>query len=141
MTLTQVEVFCAVAELGSMTRASERMNMTQPGVSRMISDLEAEFGIQLFIREKKSLYITPQGQVCYEQALKVLKETEILRSSLSSTRKMKEISVGCSSGLGPYVLKQAAILFSERYPECPLRITEEHPSVIIENLLSGLDNV
>ena len=52
MTLTQIEVFCAVAELKSMTMAAERMNMTQPGVSRMISDFEEEFDIQLFIREK-----------------------------------------------------------------------------------------
>lgn len=141
MTLTQIEVFCAVAELRSMTMAAERMNMTQPGVSRMISDLEEEFDIQLFIREKKSIYITPQGKICFEQALKVLKEIEILRANLSSTRQMQEISIGCSSGLGPYVLKQATILFNKKYPSCQLQITEDLPSIIMDGILNGIYNV
>lgn len=141
MTLTQIEVFCAVAELSSMTLAADRMNMTQPGVSRMIADLEQEFDIQLFIREKKSIHITPQGKTCYEKALKVLKEVEILRANFSSTRQMREISIGCSSGLGPYVLKQATILFHKKYPSCQLHITEEHPAKIMDGILNGIYNV
>lgn len=141
MTLTQIEVFCAVAELGSMTLASERLNMTQPGVSRTISEIEHEFDIQLFIREKKSLHITPQGKICYERAIKVLKEAEILKSNLSRSRKMEEISVGCSSGLAPFVLKQASVFFNKKYPSCILRITEDHPSVIKDGINNGIYNV
>lgn len=141
MTLTQIAVFCAVAEQKSMTGAADKLNMTQPGVSRIISELEREFDVQLFIRDKKQLFITPQGKICYESAIHVMKEVEILRSNLSKNKPLHSLNIGCSSGLGPYVLKQASILFAKKYPSCRLHIHEDHPAVILEAIKSGLYNI
>ena len=141
MTLTQIAVFCAVAEYKSMTRAAEKLNMTQPGVSRIISEMENEFEVQLFIRDKKQIFMTPQGKICYESAIRVMKEVEILRSNLSKNKPLHSLYIGCSSGLGPHVLKQASIIFSKTYPSCRLHIYEDHPALILDAIKSGAYNV
>ena len=43
MTLHHLQVFCSVCEEGSMTKAAVKLNMTQPGVSRIISELEGHY--------------------------------------------------------------------------------------------------
>lgn len=49
-TLKQLEYFVAAGEQGSITFASEKVSISQPSISAAISHLEAEFGVQLFIR-------------------------------------------------------------------------------------------
>lgn len=141
MTLTQIEVFCTVAECKSMTKAAEIMNMTQPGISRIISDIEREFDVQLFIRDKRKIFLTPQGKICHESAIRVLKEVEVLTSNLSKGRPLHELYVGCSSGLGPYVIKQALIDFSKEYPDCHVHVTEENSKAILDGINNGEYNI
>ena len=85
MTILQIQAFCAVTELKSMTLAAARLNMTQPGVSRMIAELEKEYDTKLFSRENKTLRLTYEGQQCYVDALQVLKDLEIMNRKLRAT--------------------------------------------------------
>jgi len=59
-TLKQLEYFVAAGERGSITFAAEKVNISQPSISAAITHLEAEFGVQLFIRHHaQGLSLTP----------------------------------------------------------------------------------
>ena len=55
----------AVVQSGTVTEAAERLRVTQPAVSRMLANLEAELGFALFARQSGRLSITPQGEAFY----------------------------------------------------------------------------
>ena len=59
MTLKQLEYFLEIAKMGSVTRAAQSLNVSQPPVSLQLKLLEEELGSPLFIRDKRHLEITP----------------------------------------------------------------------------------
>jgi len=67
MTLNQMKYFLAVARCLSFTEAARSLFMTQPALSRQIQAMEAELGMQLFIRDKKNLKLTPGGSTLYNK--------------------------------------------------------------------------
>jgi len=67
MNLRQIEAFQAAMEFGSATAASEYMHISQPAVSRMIGDLEATVGFQLFERRARGLVPTQDAHTLYEE--------------------------------------------------------------------------
>ena len=64
LNLRQIEAFRAVYQTGGMTAAGNLMNITQPAVSRLIRDLEAETGLSLFVREGVSIAPPPDATAC-----------------------------------------------------------------------------
>ena len=67
MTMNQLKYFMAVARCLSFTEAARSLFMTQPALSRQIQAMEAELGTQLFVREKKTLKLTPGGSALYNE--------------------------------------------------------------------------
>jgi LysR family nitrogen assimilation transcriptional regulator len=61
MDLRQLEILCAIAEVGTFTGAGERLHVSQPAVSRQVILLEEELGEPLFIRQGRSAIPTPAG--------------------------------------------------------------------------------
>jgi len=67
MTMNQLKYFIAVARCLSFTEAARSLFMTQPALSRQIQAMEAELGTQLFVRDKKTLKLTPGGSALYNK--------------------------------------------------------------------------
>jgi DNA-binding transcriptional LysR family regulator len=65
--LRQLEAFRAVMLTKSITRAAEMLFVSQPAVSRLISDLESTVEFDLFQRVKKRLIPTPEGEALFEE--------------------------------------------------------------------------
>ena len=57
----QIEAFRAIAQAGTVTAAADRLNISQPATSRLLSDLEHRTGLALFARAKGRLHLTPEG--------------------------------------------------------------------------------
>jgi DNA-binding transcriptional LysR family regulator len=72
MNLKRLQAFRAVYQLGSVTKASQQLNTTQPAVSRLIRDLEEELGLRLFARQHQRLSPTVEGRVFYREAQRAL---------------------------------------------------------------------
>lgn len=72
MNLKRLQAFHAVFDAGSVTHAAVRLHSTQPAVSRLISDLEAELGLALFVRQRRRLVPTEEGRTFYREAEKAL---------------------------------------------------------------------
>lgn len=71
--LENMRLFVTVVEHMSLNKAAERLNLSQPALSRRISRMENELGVELFHRVGKRLELTSAGQMTYEFALELLK--------------------------------------------------------------------
>ncbi|RVU70192.1 MULTISPECIES: LysR family transcriptional regulator [Lactobacillus] len=85
MELRVLNYFLATAQELNMTRAAEKLLVSQPALSRQIADLEDELGVKLFIRKPRQLVLTPAGQYLQEQAKEILTLSEKTKRNLQST--------------------------------------------------------
>ncbi|WOI57202.1 LysR family transcriptional regulator [Palleronia sp. LCG004] len=118
-TLRQIEYFIATAECGSITLASERINISQPSISTAISQLEAELGAQLFLRRHaQGLSLTPVGRETLAEAKKLLDQAQGLYLKVSEATGMVQgnLSLGCLVTFAPMVLPQVIHGFRAAFP-------------------------
>jgi DNA-binding transcriptional LysR family regulator len=81
--LWQLEIFCAVAELKSFSRAAEALFVSQPTVTSHISALEKRLGVKLFDRTTRKVTLTPAGKLLYRHAKVLLAAHEAAMQELS----------------------------------------------------------
>ena len=95
MELRHLRYFVTAAEEGSISRAAERLNITQPAVSRQLRDLEEELGTKLFDRESKGLSLTDGGETALLHARDLLRRAnrmmEALRPREGNPRKVIKV--------------------------------------------------
>ena len=136
-TLRQLEYFVAVGECGSITGASQRVNVSAPSISTGISQLEVELGIQLFVRHHaQGLTPTPPGRRLLEHAQKVLREAGgllDLAGDLSGSVR-GPLAIGCLSTIAQALLPGLRRSFSQNYGEARLSQIEADQSELF-NLL------
>lgn len=81
MDLRQLKYFVAVADTRNFTRASERLHIAQPPLSRQIQLLEEDLGVQLILRNSRPLRLTEAGRMFYEQALQIINRVDQLKTT------------------------------------------------------------
>lgn len=86
MDINQLVTFIHVAELGSISKAADRLNIVQPALSRQIRLLEAELGVPLFERHGRGMAITAAGQEVLDHAVRVMAELDSLRRTTEEGR-------------------------------------------------------
>ena len=74
MDIQQIQYFLDVAKTEHMTKSSERLHIAQPALSRSISRLEREFGVQLFARKGRGIKLTTEGKLLQQKLLTVITE-------------------------------------------------------------------
>jgi DNA-binding transcriptional LysR family regulator len=126
MELHDLRYFVAVAEDLHFGRAAERLHMTQPALSRQIQALEAELGVQLFQRTKRSVQLTIAGQAFFEEAKQILRHME---QAIQTTKRVARGEAGqlrlcfTASALRN-VLPEIVRVFRDRYPDVQLTLNE-----------------
>src|SRR5438552_14557529 len=91
--LRHLRYFVTAAEELNISRASARLRISQPAVSRQLRDLEAELGVKLFTREKRGLALTPAGETFLAHA------RDLLRRSGDAVREMAAFAQRASATL------------------------------------------
>ena len=86
MELRHLKYFQIVANERSFTKAAEKLNISQPPLSRQIKDLENELGVKLFIRKYKNLELTKQGELFLDYANKII---DLSLESIRQVRRVK----------------------------------------------------
>lgn len=136
MTLRTMEVFLAVVDTGSMRAAAEKLFISQPSVSGVIADLESQYGIRLFERLGKKLYITPQGETLAGYARRMLSLSEEIDRRMGSIEDNTPLRIGATVTVGACVIGR--ILRQLDGP--PARVMCNNTRVIEQQLLlSRLD--
>ncbi|MDE8344741.1 MAG: LysR family transcriptional regulator [Acidocella sp.] len=139
-TLKQLSYFVAAAETGSITLASERVNISQPSISAAISVLEANFGIQLFIRHHaQGLSLTSDGMRFLREAKVLLLQADELQNAASeiSTRIGGTLDIGCLATLFPLVIPELLHIFKNRHPNARINALAGNQPELFERLREG----
>jgi DNA-binding transcriptional LysR family regulator len=138
MNLHQLEIFRAVAERGSVSRAAEALFLSQPGVSLQIKALEKSLGLQLFEKHGRTLRLTEAGH-------ELLKYSERIFALLDETRQVMEelggatrgtVKVAASTTAGIYVVPPALGAFHRANPQIKLTLDVVNRITAQERLLN-----
>lgn len=119
-TLRQLEYLVAVGEAGSIAAAAEALSVSSPSISAAIAALEAEFGVQLFIRQHaQGLSLTQGGRRFFNEAKRLLDQADALRDLAGDIAEKPRgpIGVGCLITLAPVILPALRRSFEAAYPE------------------------
>ncbi|MEE6450700.1 LysR family transcriptional regulator [Gottfriedia acidiceleris] len=139
MTITQLQVFVKVVELGSFTKAARVLNMTQPAVSHAISSVESELGVKLIIRDKRNgLILTDIGNrilVHFRQILNGVEKVE-QEVEMEKGHEVGTIRIGSFPSASAYFLPKMIKIFNEKYPNIKLVLYEGTLKEVEEWLLS-----
>ena len=115
----RVRVFHAVALAGSVTRAAERLGLSQSAISRQISGLEEDLAAALFHRHARGLVLTEQGEILLQAADEVAKRMASVETSLGNSRDCAagHLRINTTIGLGTIWLIAQLPDFVERHPD------------------------
>lgn len=104
MTLHHLEVFVMVCQEKTMHAAAEKLNLSQPAISKIIADLEKYYDIKLFERINHRLYVTPIGETMRSHALQILGMVQNMEDEINIQGKHNHIRIGASVSVGTCLL-------------------------------------
>ncbi len=138
MNFVNLEYFLVVAAEGNITRAAERLNVSQQALSNSIARLEKELNCKLFER-KKDLELTYAGKQFKDGAEKILDINHQTRTVLDEIGEggRGELRIGISYTRGQAILPLLLPTFSRKYPLVELHVTEGSTHVLEEDLDRG----
>ena len=141
--ITKLKTFVAVADLGSFSRASEILYITQPAVTQQIKSLEKMVGAELFQRQGGRIVLTEEGKRVYELAKALLKDYENLVEEMAKIKKdfKDSLFVGISTTLSEYKVPELLVEFHSQMPGIYIRAFVENSQQIEEGLSSGILNI
>ncbi|MCA0328193.1 MAG: LysR family transcriptional regulator [Proteobacteria bacterium] len=136
MNLRQLEHLITLGDIGSFTRAAERLHVTQSALSRSIQALEAELGAPLFDRVGKRSELTPLGQAVAARARRIgLEAAEIQRSAeLLRQGDAGSIRVGLGAGPGALLMTPLLAHAAGLYPRVRVSISRGSPELQLQRL-------
>ena len=139
MDLRALHYFVVVAEELNITRAAERLNMSQPPLSSQIKGLEEELGVQLFIRGKRHLTITDAGTHLYHRARQILELSNQTQQELRSMEGLSgDLNISLVEGRAPYLLARWIVGFRSEFPRVSIHLWNGSGDEAMERLRRGL---
>ncbi|MNJ43112.1 HTH-type transcriptional regulator CysL [compost metagenome] len=125
MIVDTLRVFVTVAEQRHFSKAAELLNMSQPGVSQHIRNMENELGTKLMLRSPKQVKLTEEGTILYRKAKQILGLYEEAKQQIHLLHEVVtgSIQIGASFTIGEYILPRLLAKFAEQYPEVDLQLT------------------
>lgn len=126
MNLSQLNHLIALYELGSFSRAAERLHLTQPALSRSVQALEAELGVALIDRVGKRNEFTQFGKTVVARARRVAHEADELKRSAVLLREgaMGSVRIGLSSGPAALLMVPLLKFMANAYPAVHLSLVQ-----------------
>lgn len=138
MDLKEQKYVCTLAECQNLTRAAERLYISQPALSIFISKLENSMGIPLFTRKNGKFILTYAGECYVEEARKMLELERSLRKKLDkiTSEQSGRIRIGSSVRRSPWLLPPVIAKFEKEWPDVEVILKEG----TISDLNELLDN-
>jgi DNA-binding transcriptional LysR family regulator len=137
--LRQLEYFQSVGRLGSVTKAADQLNVTQPSVSVAIKNLEAELGVKLLDRSKKNIALTQEGQIFLQRVEYILGCLQDAVVEMNDYRMPQKgaIKIGITPIMGALLFPHAFAEFKKQNPDVKITVVEEGSLSIRNQLEKG----
>lgn len=140
MLINQLKVFNKVCEYNSFTAAATALHMTQPSVSRIISDLESQLDTSLFERISHKLYITNSGILLLNYSTKIVELIDELKntcSELEETGHTGHIRIGATGSIAQQFLPKCITEFKSLYPNVTTHVVIKNSTNTLNMLLNN----
>lgn len=139
MELYQLKSFAAVAELGHLTRAADRLHISQPALSAQIKALEDELGVALFERGSSGMALTAAGRRLLPESQKVMAAAQVLRSQASALKGevAGRVRVGTVSDPGFIRVGDLLMQAIEAFPLLEIELHHEVSGAAFEKVRDG----
>lgn len=141
MELRLLEYFLTIDSAGSISRAAERLHITQPTLSRQLKSLEDELGAPLFTRTNRGLSLTEAGLFLKTRAQEILTLTEQTQQSFIDQRRdlfSGNISIGAVEADSSHILAEEITNFARRYPAVTFNVYTGTSDDLFDRLDKGL---
>lgn len=139
MDITQLITLVHVAELGSLSKAADRLNIVQPALSRQVRMLEEELGVALFERHGRGMAVTPIGEEVLEHAVRVLAEMDAIRHAATKGRASYKglMRIGTTPTVGDIITLPLMQRVREEHPDLNLRFSAAFTGHLLDWLQRG----
>ncbi len=137
MNLNQLTTFVTVISEGSMTAAADKLFLTQPAVSQQIRNLEEDLGVHLLVRGVRLIKATPQGEILFEQAKKIIQLAQSLEFTVKSIGSNIEgyLRIGTLNSVGLHLITPVMNRFLRHYPKLRTKIEYDRGENLIRSFL------
>ena len=139
MEFKELSYLLAIAEEKSISKAAERLYMSQSSLSESLSGMESRLGSKLFVRTSAGVRPTEAGLLMIQYANETLSEFHRVKDQIQDIKELKggEVILGISSFRGSYLLPPVLNAFRMEYPYIHVKIVEAHSMNLEQLLLSG----
>ncbi|WP_413288521.1 LysR family transcriptional regulator [Bdellovibrio sp. HCB337] len=139
MNLYQLTTFVTVISEGSMTAAADKLYLTQPAVSQQIRNLEEDLGVELLVRGVRQIKASPQGEVLYEHARKILQlaqQAEIAIKSIGAELK-GQIRIGTLNSIGLHIMSPLMGRLMRHNPDLQIKVEYKPGEELVKAFKKG----
>lgn len=143
MELRQLKYFIEVAKREHMTEAANTLHVAQSAISRQIVNLEEELGVDLFIREGRTIRLTRVGEVFLKHMDKAM---HVIEDGLQAVEEYTDpqkgiIQIGFPASLASYIMPTAIYYFRKQYPDVHFSLHQNTYQGLIEDVVKGKINI
>lgn len=140
MNHNQLELFYAVAQAGSFTKAAEQLYISQPALSQQVGQLEAALGVKVFDRLPRGVRLTSSGQILAGHAARVQSLDEQAQRQIEELKGLARgrLTIGASQTIGVYLMPEILGRFRRTHPLIDLDLQIANTKEIQRELADGL---
>lgn len=137
MKLSQIRSFVAVARCGKFSQAAIELDLTQPTVSHAIATLESELGVQLLLRGKKGISLTPAGESILVHCDRIFQSIADIKHEASRYKSLSsgKVTIAAFRGAAAQLLPKIRALFQVKHPQIDVKILEEKDCPQVEQMV------
>lgn len=137
--MTKYVAFCKIVECKSFTRAAEALGYTQAAVSQMVRTLEKELSVTLFVRSRKEILLTGEGEALYPFVKKLVNSHNELFNRVAEITGLSsgEVRIGTFSSMSQRLLPGAMSDFGREYPGIRFVLSQGDNTTLPEQIRNG----
>ena len=134
----RMETFLTVCQCMNFTRASEKLNITQPAVSQHIHFLEKHYNTKLFRYEGKKLKLTGAGEILRNASLTMMHDEISMQNQMQKTDEEEEIHFGATRTVGDVLMGRILERYLRRYPDAKICMIVDNTQELLRKLDEGI---
>jgi DNA-binding transcriptional LysR family regulator len=137
--LNQLRIFSEISKAGNITRAAERLKLSQPAVSKQLVELEQSVGMALFDRLPRGVRLTAAGEILRDHAARIFATEIAAEQELAELAGLSRgrLSVGASTTIGSYLVPRLFGEFHRAHPQIQLELEIANTAAIQDAVLDN----